>query len=330
MKIRAKAFCAVCAGFLPTGVYAHHGVAGVGTASLEGPGAPIESSASATLPKAGVFGYLKLDHARYKTFDPDPAAPESRYANFWIAGLGYGFTPWLSAYVFAPYHAKIDEPGGFTTRGFADISVIGQIGFKFDQGMQLMPANESADDLEDWRFTIFGGPSIPTGDPNLRDSSGNIDPGKSTGFGKPSFSIGVTAAKLLTPKWTSNIELSHLRFQAYQYDDGNKSRFGSEYRANGALNYRVYSNAAQKLRVDIVGEVQYLHLDRDSTNGGADVATGGSIVYVVPGIRMYWNKVSVAMGLKTAVWTELNEEAQQQGAEGKERYRALFTVSTLF
>lgn len=325
-----KKYLLVCLAFASSGAFAHHGVAGVGAASLEGPGAPIESATSATLPKGRVLTYLKLDHARYKTFDPDPTAPESKYANYWIAGLGYGVTPWFSAYVFAPYHAKVDEPGGFTTRGFADISVTGQIGFKYDQGLQLVPENETADDLEDWHFTVFGGASIPSGNPNLRDSGGSIDPGKSTGFGKPSFSVGVTATKVFARNWTFNTELSHLRFQQYRYDDGNDVRFGPEYRVNAALNYRTFSDSARKLRVDLVGEAQYLRLGRDRTNGVGDAATGGSMIYLVPGVRIYWDKVTIALGVKKAVWTKLNEETQQQGAEGKERYRALFTISTLF
>ena len=184
--------------------FAHHGVAGVGAAGLQGPGAPIESATSANLPVGKAFAYLKLDHAKYRTFDPEPANPESDYANFWIASLGYGVTPWLSAYLFVPYNSKIDEPGGFDTNGFADISVFGQVGFKFDKGrLRLIPETESLDDLEDWRFTVFGGVSLPTGNPNLRDVNGNIDPGKSTGFGEPSYAIGVTATKQFAPRSTS-------------------------------------------------------------------------------------------------------------------------------
>lgn len=311
-------------------VMAHHGVAGVGAASLEGPGAPIESATSATLPKGGVLGYLKLDHAKFKTFNADPASPEADYANYWIAGLGYGFTPWLSGYVFAPYHDKTDERGGFTTRGFADISVVGQVGFKYDRGLRLIPENETADDLEDWHFTTFGGFSIPTGNPNLRDAGGNIDPGKSTGFGKPSFNVGLTATKVFAERWTFNTELSTLRFREHTYADGNRNKFGAEYRANAALNYRLLSDLGRKLRVDLVGEVQYLRLDRDRSNGVGEVATGGKMVYFVPGVRIYLDKFTAGVGVKKAVWTNLNEAAQQQGAEGRERYRLIFSVSSLF
>ncbi len=309
---------------------AHHGVAGLGAAGLRGPGAPIEAATSATLPVGETLAYLKLDHAKYETFDPDPANPESDYANYWMAGLGYGLKSWFSAYVFLPYHSKVDEPGGFDTHGFADISLFGQLGFKYDDGWQLIPENESLDDLEDWHFTGFGGFTLPTGDPNIRDRNGDIDPGKSTGFGKPAWSLGLTATKMLSPRWTFNQELSTIGFQEYEYDDGNRTKFGQEIRANSALIYRAYTDLDRKLRVDLAIEAQYLYLGRDRTNGVDERATGGDMIYAMPGVRVYWNSISVAVGVKTPVWTDLNEEDEQQGGEGTEDYRLIFAVSALF
>ncbi len=309
---------------------AHHGVAGLGAASLLGPGAPVEAATSATLPKGSTLLYLKLDHARYETYDPDPANPEADYANYWMAGLGYGFTPWFSAYLFLPYHSKVDEAGGFDTHGFADASVFGQLGFKYDQGWRLLPANESLDDLEDWHFTLFGGLSIPTGDPDLRDRNGAIDPGKSTGFGEPSFSTGVTATKMLSGRWTCNAELSGIWFQEHAYADGNRTRFGTETRFNTALIYRAYTDPERSLRVDLALEAQYLGLGRDRSNGVSETATGGDMLYLMPGVRLYWERASIALGVKRPVWTDLNEESQQQGAEGREDYRLVLSGSVLF
>jgi len=39
---------------ISTNLYAHHGVASLGAAGLEGPGAPIETSSSSTLPQRGL------------------------------------------------------------------------------------------------------------------------------------------------------------------------------------------------------------------------------------------------------------------------------------
>lgn len=309
---------------------AHHGVAGVGAAALEGPGAPVESASSATLPAGKTLLYLKVDHAPFKTYDPDPGTPEGHHSQFWMAGVGYGFTPWLSAYLFAPYNIKKDEAGGLNSQGWADLSFMGQIGFKYDGGIGLVPANESLDDLEDWHFTVFGGGSLPTGSANHRLADGSIDPGKSLGFGKPSYSLGVTATKQLSRDLTFNLEASAIRFQEYTYDDGNKVKFGSEDRLNGSLSWRLHTNPDSRFRVDGVIEAQYLGLGRDIENGDGAEATGGKMIYLVPGIRLYKDNMSFAIGLKKPVWTSLNESSLQQGAEGKEKYRLIVSGSMLF
>jgi hypothetical protein len=308
--------------------WAHHGVAGIGAAALEGPGAPVESASSAVLPQGRTLLYAKLDQAKFKTYAAGEA--ESDYANYWMLGIGHGFTPWFSAYLFAPYHAKIDEPGGLDSRGWADLSVMGQIGFKYDGGLRLVPAYENLDDLEDWHFTVFGGGTLPTGDANHRLADGSIDPGKAHGFGRNAWSLGATATKQLTRDLSFNLEASTIRFRAYRYADGNRVRFGTENRLNAGLAWRLYGDAGRRLRVDGVLEAQYLALGRDIENGSGAAATGGRMLYLLPGLRFYQDNLSFALGIKKPAWTRLNESGLQQGAEGKEKYRLIFSASFLF
>lgn len=315
---------------MPVQVYAHHGVAGLGVTGIKGPGAPTESATSYTLPDDKTLLFFKLDHANYEKFDTDSTNPENEYANFYIAGLGYGFSSWFSGYLFVPFNSKVDEAGGFDTHGFSDISLFGQFGFKYDEGFQLIPETESLDDFEDWHFTLFGGLTFPTGNPNLRDSSGAIDPGKSTGFGKPSYMVGVTATKVVLPQLTFNQEISYLGFQEYFYDDGNRTKFGSEFRANSAFIYRLFTDMKNQLRLDLALEGQYLRLGRDRTNNVGEFATGGDMLFVLPGMRLYWKNYSAAVGFKSVIWKNLNEQSQQQGGEGTEDFRVIFTLSTLF
>ncbi len=61
-----------------------------------------------------------------------------------------------------------------------------------------------------------------------------------------------------------------------------------------------------KFRFDWILEANYLDLGRDVADGVA------------------------ALGVKVPVWTDLNEDEVQQGAEGKEDYRLEFTLSILF
>jgi hypothetical protein len=315
---------------------AHHGVAGLGAAALDGPGAPIEQSSSATLPEGMAFAYFKVDYADWKTYTR-AKDDEGDYSTFWMAGLGYGITPWLSVYAFLPYHEKVDEDGRHNTYGFADASVNATLGFKYDDGFRLVPARESLDDLEDWHFTVYAGATLPTGDPNLRDPDGNIDKGKSTGFGKPAWTLGATASKMLGERTTLNFDVSNLWFQEYTYDadpaHGDErftGQFGDEFRVNAAVIHKLYASPEQRFRLDGLVELNYLRLGRDREDGVAERATGGDILYVMPGVRAYWDALSFALGVKLPAWIDLNEEDEQQGAEGKEEYRVILSVSALF
>jgi len=312
--------------------HAHHGVAGVGAAAIEGPGAPIESASSATLPAGRTLAYLKLDAARFKTFDADPEAPEAHSANYWMLGLGYSFTPWLSGYFFVPYHDKRDEAGGLDSRGWADPSWMLQIGARWDAGtgLRLVPERESLDDMEDWHFTLYGGSTLPWGKANHRLADGRLDPGKAHGFGKPAWTLSLTATKQVNRTLTFNAEFSALRFGEYTYDDGTRLRFGAEDRLNFSLAQRLHVEPERRLRLDGVLEAQFLRLGRDIENGEAAAATGGRMLYLVPGVRIYWQNASFALGIKKPVWTRLNESSEQQGAEGKEKWRLIFSASWLF
>ena len=74
--------------------------------------------------------------------------------------------------------------------------------------------------------------TLPTGDPNTRTRTNEIDPGMSLGFGKPAFGAGLTATKLFKERFTCIGETSYLYFLEYEYDDGNRTQFGGEFRLN--------------------------------------------------------------------------------------------------
>lgn len=308
---------------------AHHGVASLGAAGLEGPGSPVETSTSMTVPGRSWLGYLKLDYASFKLKTPE-RDDEGHYNAFWMCGLGYGFTSSFSAYLFVPFTSKVVEDNSYNTAGFTDFTLMGVFGFKYDEGWRLIPESESLDDMMDWHFTFYGGLTLPTGDADIRDSEGNIDPGMSLGFGKPAFMFGWTATKQFADPWTFVLDLSYIGFTEYEYADGNKTKFGSELRSNVALVWKAFTSHASKFRCDLILEGNYLDLGRDVTNGEPEEATGGEMLYVQPGIRLYKKAVTVALGIKWPAWTGLNEEENQQGAEGTEDYRVEFTFSTLF
>lgn len=314
---------------LCTCLFAHHGVPSISLAGVEGPGAPIETTSSATLPEGSLLGYMKVDHAKYKTYTSAKDA-EAESSEYFMYGLGYGFNSYFSAYVFVPYYVK-SQDNAFRTSGFHDVSFQFILGMKYDDGLMLTPNSESLDDMQDWHFTTSFSFTLPTGKSNATMPDGSlIDAGMQTGFGKPSFMLGVSATKWFGNDWTLVGDVSYNTFLENSYSDGSKMRFGDEVRVNAALAYMLYSKPASKLRLDFNMEANYLHLGRDEENGSKAEATGGEMIYLTPGARLSYKTTSVAVGVKLPTWTNLNEEDLQQGAEGKEDYRLLFTFSTLF
>ncbi|ADO44860.1 conserved hypothetical protein [Hydrogenobacter thermophilus TK-6] len=333
--------------------FAHHGVAALGAASLEGPGAPLETSSSATLPEGSWLFYLKLDHVKWKKYSFQDFPDQKSTYDFWMYGLGYGVKPWLSLYLFVPYYVKkeLKSINGDPTQGqysytnsdFADISLMAVLGFKYDRGFRLVPKKESLDDLMDWHFTLYGGLSLPTGNPNkydrARDPKGEFEPDMSTGFGKPAITLGFTATKQLVslPRLTFVFDTNYIKFfeNTYNFRESpdaprKKYKFGDEFRLNTALAYRLYTNAERKFRADALLEANFQYNQRDKEDGVKLEGSGGKILYGVLGTRLYYKNISAGLGVKVPVWKKLNEESQQQGAEGKEKYRLILTLSALF
>jgi len=307
---------------------AHHGVASLGAAGLEGPGAPVETSSSSPLPAGALLVYSKLDFASFETFTPERDDEKASNA-FWMYGVGCGLTSYLSAYLFAPFYSKKTEDNSYNTSGFADLSIAATLGLTYDVRLHLTPAHESLDDLEDWHFAVFTGMTLPTGQENLADAAGTIDPGMSLGFGRPSYLGGLAATKPIGGRITVAAEVSYITFQENTYADGSRVRFGDELRLNLALPVRLLTDRERRLRLDADLEGNFLDLGRDRVDGVGEEATGGRMIYLLPGGRLYYKNFSLGAGVKLPVWTDLNEASDQQGAEGKESHRLIVTLSTL-
>lgn len=415
--------------FSATPVQPHHGIASLGTAGLQGPGAPVDSSTSATLPEGRSLISFKLDRAKYLTYSP-ARDDESYTADFFMGGYGYGWTSYLSTYAFLPYNVKRSEDNGFNTAGFADLSLLAVLGFRYsDGGFHLVPSSESLDEMEEWHFTCYGGMTLPTGKADTSDADGNIDPGMATGFGSPSYTVGFTATKM-SGRFTFVQDISYISFDPHTYGDGVRVRFGSESRYNIALVWQALKNEEKKMRLDAVFELSATRIAPDRERGvgipdrirqlaaiegialpesgaapvnettppwlvASELAaaqavyavpeydpwgttakatgvrtdpSGAEILYGLIGLRAYFDRLSLAIGLKTPLaarmttvplrnqltlpylqglqaggdaravesatseyWTRaVFRERQFQGSEGRENYRLVFTLSTMF
>ncbi|HYG66692.1 MAG TPA: hypothetical protein VD838_03500, partial [Anaeromyxobacteraceae bacterium] len=212
-----------------------------------------------------------------------------------------------------------------------DPSLMLALGLKWDEGLRLVPEKESLDELRDWHFSPWIASTFPLGTTDARDDHGALfAPDLQGGFGEPSPSFGLAALKQVSDDLTVLAEASHQRFFTHAYGDGTRYRFGAETRLNGALVFRAW--AAGRTRLDLSGELNGLHLQRDRERDAEGrmaplEASGGAILYAGAGARLSVGALGVALGIRRAAARDLNEGPDQQGSEGLERFRAALTLS---
>ncbi len=309
---------------------AHHGVASVGFAGSEGPGAAIETASANPLPARTLLVLAKSEWAQFRKVAF--AEPENKdHFSFTTLGVGYGIRPWLTAYAFAPWQVKAQGTIG-TSSGPGDPTLMLSVGFKWDEGLRLVHEKESVDELADWHFSAWASSSIPLGSTTRTGAGGApFEPEMQTGFGAPSPTAGLAATKQLTRDLTVLAELSHQRLFVHTYSGGLRYRFGAETRGNAALAWRAVARPG--LRVDLVGELNGLRLERDeaSSETGEPLApveaSGGAVLYAGGGVRASFGALGLALGARRAAARSLNEAAGQQGSEGLEAFRATASLS---
>jgi hypothetical protein len=308
--------------------HAHHGVAAIGVAGPEGPGAAMETTSPLPLPQGLLFGMLKTEYVPFEKYAW--AEPTNKaYSSFNMAAVGYGVRPWLSMFVFQPYNVKEQDELG-RNAGAGDTNLMLSFAFKWDEGLRLIPEKESLDDLMDWHFSVWASSTLPVGPTTAKDRNGDyFAPDMQTGFGTPSPAVGVAVLKQVTNDLTWLAEANYQHFFPHTYPF-TRYQFGGETRVNTAAIYRVHGSG--RFRLDASGELNGLNLQRDRERNEAGAmeqlhASGGSIVYAGVGLRAYYGSFSVALGLRRAALKDLNEQTEQQGSEGLERFRAALTFS---
>lgn len=307
---------------------AHHGVAAVGVAGPEGPGAALETTSPLPLPERTFFAMVKSEYVPFRQYaSAEPTNKE--YSLFSMAAVGYGIRPWLSFYAFQPFNVKAQDGIG-RDAGPGDTNLMLSLAFKYDAGLQLVPEKESLDDLVDWHFSTWVASTVPLGPTDRTDRNGApFRPDMQLGFGSPSATLGVAAMKQVDADLTWLADANYQYFFPHAYDF-TRYQFGGEGRIDTAVVYRLYGKNA--LRIDVAAELNGLWLQRDRERNDAGAmapatASGGAILYAGLGLRAYFGRFSAGLGIRRAALERLNERALQQGSEGLESFRAAFTLS---
>jgi hypothetical protein len=270
-----------------------------------------------------------MEKTEYVPFLRLESGPQKDYSLFNLVALGYGIRPWLSVYLFQPLNVKSETKVGRNS-GLGDTNVMLSLGFKYDEGLRLVPEKESLDELLDWHFSVWAASTLPIG-PSEHDTAAGerFAPDMQTGFGSPSSSVGLAAAKQLSADLTWLGEVNYQYFFAHTYSF-TRYQFGGEARLNSALVYRTWGSG--QTRLDVAGELNGLLLQRDKERDEAGLmqrlsASGGAMVYAALGLRLTYGSFGASLGIRRAIAKDLNEASLQQGSEGLERFRAAITLS---
>jgi hypothetical protein len=312
---------------LPVCSWAHHGAVSLAL----GPGSPIETASPLSLPEGGFVVSTKLEYAPFRQFySADPTNKES--FTFYNLSLSYGIKPYLTASVVFPYSIKTQDNLG-TNRGLGDIGLNALLGFNYDpaKGFSLNKAEDTAVSLDEVRkifFSFNGSVTFPTGRSHM-ELGGEIARDMQPGFRSPSFTLGIAAQRQMTRNLGLVAETS---YQIFTQKDNFK--FGNEWRLNLAGVYELYGKPGNFLQtIDGILELNLLNIARDEENGQKARASGGTILYISPGMRFSFPKLwnaNLGLLIKFPVAKHLNEKSEQQGAEGLEKYRAIVTLSFFF
>jgi hypothetical protein len=313
----------------PRPAWSHHG----GVSLALGPGSPIETNSPLTLPQGGVAVSIRAEQVQWRTFSfQDPNNRTS--STFTNVGLSYGLTPYLTGSLFVPYTVKRQD-------GLADVSDIGDLRFQFSLGLNYDPtkgvalnrADDTAVTLEGSKKVYLGGfvsVTAPTGEhDNLRPGETEVDKSMQTGFGSPAFTVGLAAARNVVGSLSLTADTTYDVFT-----EADSYTYGGEFRFDLASVYEIYGKPEKFLsKVDGILELNLLEIAKDKASGESVTASGGTILYLSPGVRLSFPRASNAnLGalVKLPVWKDLNAQSQQQGSEGLEEYRAIVTLSFFF
>ncbi len=325
--VTAMVMLTILAFLVPSRAIAHHG----GVSLAFGPGSPIETNSPLTLPEGGVVVASRIEEVKWRKFSF--AEPENKSSfTFLNFGLSYGIKPYLTGTVFLPYGIKRQDSFG-SNSGFGDVKFLFNLGFNHSpgKGVRLNRVDDTAVTIEETKktyFSLYGGLSVPTGK-SREELGGEVDRGMQPGFRSPTYTIGASAARHVAGPFALVADTS---YEVFTKKDNFK--FGNEFRANVAGVYEIHGNPRRFVsKIDGILELNLLNIGRDEEDGEGQRATGGTILYLSPGVRFSFPKVwnaNLGLMVKFPVWKHLNERSEQQGAEGLEKYRAIGTLSFFF
>lgn len=221
-----------------------------------------------------------------------------------VSVLGYGVTSDLAVFGVLPYVDKsleITSMGGRSARhinGIGDMTLFGRYTIFKDN----IPGRT-------FRIAPFAGVELPTGDDDETDGLGRLPAGVQAGSGSADPFVGLVAT-YQTLAFEIDTQAS------YKINTGaNNFEFGDVARLDASLQYRLWPRSLQSGVPGFlygVFEVNLIHINENRNNGVKDPNSGGTTLFLVPGLQYVTKRWIVEGGLQIPAVQDLNGTALEK------------------
>jgi len=221
-----------------------------------------------------------------------------------VSVLGYGVTSDLAIFVVLPYvdnSLKITSMGVRSTRdksGIGDLTLFGRYTvFKDD-----IPGRT-------FRVAPFAGVELPTGDDDETDGLGRLPASVQAGSGSVD-PFGGLVATYQTLDFEIDAQAS------YKINtEANNFEFGDIARLDASLQYRFWPCSLESgvpSFLYVVFEGNLIHQNKNRSNGAQDPNSGGTTLFLMPGLQYVTQRWIVEGGVQIPVVQDLNGTALEK------------------
>jgi len=232
--------------------------------------------------------------------DPSGADRDRRATSF-VSVLGYGVTNKLALFGVVPYVDKdldVTVGGNRINRsesGLGDVSVFG----RYTVLQRDQPGRT-------FRVAPFFGVKAPTGDDNERDEFGRLPPSVQSGTGAWDVFGGVVGTYQTLAFQTDGQVSYRINNEANNFEPGD------EFRLDGSLQYRLWprtlGDGVPNFLYGVL-ETNFIHRDKNKVNGSNDDNSGGTTVFLSPGLQYVTKRLIVEGVVQLPVIQDLNGNA---------------------
>jgi hypothetical protein len=152
-------------------------------------------------------------------------------------------------------------------------------------------------------IAVLGGVKFPTGKFDVKNSEGErVEPSATAGSGSYDGMFGLAYSRFLTSRLTFDTSAQYtLRSEADDF------KLGDRIDAGAAFAYRFVEDIEKFPQVSTFAEANVRHLVKSEEEGERDPNTGGTVLFLTPGIRVGFTKnVSFTVSSPLPVWQDLN------------------------